>query len=175
MTVQKISYADLLEQFGEDRFRAWYTNLYEAIWFYIDAIGLAEHAQIDRHALSTCLLDFLDDINRIKDFHKIQTVNFAKICSYFAYWFLRHHPVYLFGYDGDDEEYHNERIAVLFMLLWIERDCRLGCMTEGVKTFADNLFYYMQYRVLTPQVFELALVAWNSSNSDKKNGEAMTC
>ena len=38
--------------------------------------------------------------------------------------------------------------------------------TEGLTMFIDSLYYHMQYRILDPQVFELALYAWNCSNTD---------
>lgn len=113
-----------------------------------------------------CLIDILVDLERLKDFHNIDKVNYIKLMAYTASWCLKRKVFQII--EGCEKEwiYVNEKFALMLLLQ------ASGCFDENVLYGADDqrnlmknvdqIFYHLRYRNTNPQTLELLLVGLES-------------
>lgn len=109
-----------------------------------------------------CLIDILVDLERLKDFHNIDRVNYIKLMAYTASWCLKRKVFQVI--EGCEKEmiYVNEQFALMLLLQ------ASGCYDENTHYYADNqndlvknvgqIFYHLRYRNTNPQTLELFLI-----------------
>ena len=75
------------------RMKSRFSSLYREIQEYILKFGAGNYAQINARLLGKAVLDYFEDIERLKAFEGMDRINEAKIYSYQAYWLMRRKPI----------------------------------------------------------------------------------
>lgn len=154
----------LIEEFfvKDKKFERRFVSLVEDMDNFLNATGLQEKATINQMLVGYALLNYFEDIARLKEFHHVGHVNNIKIVAYTAYWLLRAKPIQINEVDKT-LAYVNERFILSFILNFLERqDCGkiLERKNAGLKAFKETLFYYLKYRSLSAQVLEMVIISF---------------
>ncbi|MDR3000500.1 MAG: hypothetical protein LBU89_04465 [Fibromonadaceae bacterium] len=116
------------------------------------------------------ILDCYADISRLKSFHKLKEVNEVKTIPYEIYWFLERKPLQIIK-DNEQSIFINEAFALFQILLFISKNSEDNFTTLTDKKFSyftDTLFYFLKYRIKSPQSIELMLLAFEAGKEYQK-------
>ena len=166
MDKEIIDYTYLFEEFGEDRIADRCDWLMNTMNVYITCNGLTEKAFVSEMVLSHVVIDYFADIQRLKEFQKIDTTNHIKIIAYSTYWVLRHKPIQVKA-DIDEknvfvnEDYCSDLIR-LFLFNNPDNVSILKQDDRAINEFIETMLYYFKYRDVNPQCIELMLIAFNA-------------
>lgn len=166
-----LDYKYLLEEFGEEKIKKRYETIYCYLEDYINRHGLNEDVIISEGLLNQMILDYFVDIYRLKEFHDINKINSTKIHAYSAYWLLRRKPIQIIRPEKVSPEYVfvNERFVCGYLMRFLtELDYHVAILKERKQQyveFIDNLMYFCQYRVNTPQMLETMLMSFQAGRS----------
>lgn len=166
-----LDYKYLLEEFGEEKIKKRYETIYCYLEDYINRHGLNEDVIISEGLLNQMILDYFVDIYRLKEFHDINKINSTKIHAYSAYWLLRRKPIQIIRPERVTPEYVfvNERFVCGYLMRFLtELDYHVAILKERKQQyveFIDNLMYFYQYRVNTPQMLETMLMSFQAGRS----------
>lgn len=110
---------------------------------------------------------YFSDIQRLKDYQKIEHVNEIKIKAYETFWLLKRKPLQLKGQIDDDRLlYVNEKFLLTrltsFMLGEDINMPLVGEKSVAFKNFLDTLYYYLKFRRCDAQSIELMLLAFKA-------------
>lgn len=154
----------LLHDFGEknDKFEKRFSSLLIDMLEFIDKAGLKEKVFVNELALGYMLVDYFEDIRRLKIFHNIEHVNSIKIVAYISYWFLRRKPMQIL--DQEKElMYINERFILAYIMDFISGNEEIPILlrnNDGLKSFSESLFYFLKYRFHEANSLEMVLTAF---------------
>ncbi len=156
----------LLDEFTtrEDKFERRFASLLDDIKGFINEVKLNEEVVVNELALGYMLVDYFEDIRRLKTFHGIEHVNGVKIVAYTSYWFLRRKPIQILKQDKK-LVYINERFILAYILDFISGDEEIPLLlreNEGLKSFSESLFYFLKYRFHEASSLEMILTAFFS-------------
>lgn len=123
------------------------------------------------------IIDTLEDLKRLKDFHPVQYPNRLKCAAYLAYWWLQRQPLtFSLPEDQEDDFFKNASksdiarlihtsafwlIAYVFSELFTAKE--LPCALDDPKYQSqwdnefDYIFYYFCYRANSPKSIEAFL------------------
>ena len=129
------------------------------------------------------LIDALEDLKRIHDFHPIENTNAVKEAAYFSFWLIKRKPIYFYGdldtIGGECKiELDKRKINYLFVnefcaaVYIMPKIFRLSEVVDGLdevydvnklsddwKKYFDNLMYFLAYRAESPKAIEEALTS----------------
>lgn len=154
------TYNYLVEKFTEEVIDERVEHLRLRIDKYLQQTGHPDLYLLNTTVLKDAVTDYFADIERLKDFQGIEKVNKNKITAYIAYWLLRHKPIQITVDQCKNYEwtYPNEEfVASLIMKDYIVYDETLCKGMPQVRQLSKFLFYFLKYRILTPQTLELFL------------------
>lgn len=129
-------------------------------------------AFVNELVLAYAVIDYFDDIERLKKFHKTDHVNGVKIVAYLSYWLLRRKPIQLRALDRSLVDV-NERYVMMYMLDFLKDDGKGDILLRenaGLLSFADFLLYYLKYRDVTAKGLEMMLVAFQGGRIYQESG-----
>lgn len=133
----------------------------ERMQYVIRSLGLEEKLRIDEDRLGRAIIDYFEDIDRLKDFEEIDRVNVAKIYSHSIYWLLRRSPVIVNEPVPHDERmlFINEIIcaSMLLMLMCAEAGESPEMGDERTKRYYHLVYYNFKYRQYSQHSLELAV------------------
>ena len=160
----------LKEKFGGERMEEKYNSLIKCMEKFIIAYGLGDYVVVNRSLLSGAILDYYDDVIRLKEFHNIEKINSIKVMAYMAYWILRRRPLQIEKSSGEKEVERvlitiNERFVLQYLCDYLSVvDDKKGHLFEreedGLNSFNDMLLYYLIYRFRDAQSLEMVLMAF---------------
>lgn len=142
----------------KDRFR----HLYVEIKAVIEQLGVQDCVMINRELLGKAVLDYFEDVDRLKVYEEIERTNVSKIYGYLTYWLVRRSPIQLcHSYiDKDSNLMHiNEWVFANILVAKMLAEAHKtpdGNEEELAKLF-DLIFYNLKYRVYTQKTLELAI------------------
>lgn len=154
----------LLEDFAKtnDKFEKRFTALLNDMLDFINEAGLEQKVVVNELALGYMLVDYFEDIRRLKVFHNIEHVNSIKIVAYTSYWFLRRKPIQLLQQEKE-LIYINERFILAYILDFLSGNEQVPILlreNSGLKTFSESLFYFLKYRFSEANSLEMILTAF---------------
>lgn len=129
---------------------------------YIADSGIDGKVFFNELILGYALIDYFEDIRRLKVFHKVEHINAIKVVSYTSYWLLRRKPIQVVAADKD-VIYINELFVMAYILDFIsseENGFILDRDSTGVRSFAESLLYFLKYRVVTAQSIEMVILSF---------------
>lgn len=168
MNRKSYDYSELISAFGENKIEKRYSTLYEYLESFIKKHNYTKIVTIAESVLNQVVVDYFADIYRLKEFHKIEHINFLKIHSYTAYWLLKRKPIQIIQDNDEDIElaFVNENFVTSYLLqfLYDERDdvIILPEDRQDYIEFVENLKYYLRYRIVTAQMIETMLEAYKA-------------
>lgn len=118
-------------------------------------------------ALTHAVMDYFSDIQRLKDYQKIDHVNEIKIKAYETFWLLKRKPLQLMNQLDDDRNlYVNEKILLTRLTgFLLEDNINMPIVEEksvAYRNFLDTLYYYLKFRRCDAQSIELMLLAFKA-------------
>ena len=132
--------------------------------------------EIDEFRSNQAIIDALEDLMRLKDFHAVEYPNRLKCAAYLAYWWLQRQPILIKFEDATRKEEYLNKIKkvdlahiihanaywlVAYVLGEIFLEKKLPCFSEQFKKDwkkeTDFLFYYFCYRTFSPKDIEAFL------------------
>ena len=134
----------------------------------------------NENLITQVLIDAIEDLKRVHDFHPINNANAIKEAAYIGYWWQKRKPVHI---DGDITKVNIEGLSeeqiqkIKAKLLFINEVCvahyvqpKIFVLSEGLisqcanpKKQADwikareNFIYFLAYRAESPKSIEVAL------------------
>lgn len=125
----------------------------------------ARPLQINRSTLYTLVRSYFYDIERLKDFHGIDRIEYSKIAAFTTKWLLKHRPIF-FSINDPDKLTHSQ------ILYFNERfTFQIACAIAKIpkesitlKVFEEAL-YTFHYRNINEDLLVLWLKALGASDS----------
>ncbi len=112
-------YEELVKRIGPEKIQNRYEYLYEQIKQFIrslrpDQPEINQKLQINERALMHCILEYFEDIEKVKSAHELEHTNSPKVYAYTTYWFLRRHPIQLLTVEDEDDDlvFVNEKFVL---------------------------------------------------------------
>lgn len=159
-------YSELVDSFGQEKIEARYIALYEYLEAFIKRSKYEDKVSIANSVLNQAIVDYFTDIYRLKEFHKINHINYIKIHAYTAYWLLRRKPLQIIKDDEEDIElaFVNERFVASYLLQFLRGKHEKVIILENDRQdyieFVKNVEYFLRYRTITPQMIETMLESY---------------
>lgn len=169
ITSQFVSASRLMAEYVDERpkFVERFEVLYDDMTAFVAAAGYEGKAIVNATVLGYALVDYFEDIERLKAFHRIEHVNSIKIIAYTSYWLLRRRPLQIVEEDPA-VVYVNEQFVLAFILDALS-DSDLGDIlehdTDELHAFEESLLYYLKYRVANATGIEMMLIAFFAGRS----------
>lgn len=146
-------------------------RVFGEVWEKTDKIrygfGLLESTVVSEIILRDIVINFITDIKRLQDFHKIEEINLQKFWGYLIFWYSRQKPVQIRGkHDAESNRnlihYINEFIIVtMFSKEMLEkRGIHWNNVSNEQQDFFKLLLYNLRYRNFTAQSLELAFTGF---------------
>ena len=146
----------------KSKYKNRYASLLTMMETFIERANLSDCAKVNEMILVHALIDYYEDILRLKEFHEVGHVNNIKIVSYTSYWLLQAKPIQLTK--NDITTVHiNERFVLSYILTYLEsqENGRILERSEpAMRAFAESLLYFFKYRTFTAQSIEMALISF---------------
>lgn len=166
----------IYEIFGEKVIKDRYSYLALKAQAFIEAAGYEKTAHCNERILMHVIVDYLEDIQRLKDFHGIEFVKTDKITAYTITWWLRRKPIEFKSDMANEKDiFINERFSLSLMV----NECFSGMelpmlSSENMDIFQkylDYLLYYFKYRYCDAKVIELLIESFKMGLFVWKNRE----
>ena len=90
-----ITYDELVKEETKEVIEERLKQLYTEMSSFIKENGLQDIVFIQEMALNHAVMDYFSDIQRLKDYQKIEHINEVKIKAYETYWLLKRKPLQL--------------------------------------------------------------------------------
>lgn len=169
MATSRFSYGydDIIESFGIEKIENRYDTIEKYLTTYIQRCHIENKVRISTSLLNQAIIDYFADIHRLKDFHKIEKVNYIKIHAYSAYWLLKRKPIQIVEEETDGEDlelaFANENFVASYLVHFLNENKQVT-IKENVRDdyleFYENLKYSLRYRLITAQTIETMLEAY---------------
>lgn len=162
------NYEEIIEHFGKDKIMKRYNALEEYMNIFIQRSEYKESVFVSYSLLNQAIIDYFADIDRLKNFHKIERVNFIKVHAYSAYWLLRRKPIQIRVDDNEDTElaFINENFVASYLMQFLRGEQKGVVIKKEDRLeydeFVSNLKYVLRYRMVTPQSIETILEGYNA-------------
>lgn len=161
-------YEELIKKIGLDKIQARYEYLYEAIRNFISGFGegVEEKLCINERVLQHCVLEYFEDILKVKSAHDLDHTNSHKVNAYMAYWLLRRHPIQVLADSAEDDDlvFANEKFVLSLLMSFLTQGAEtkplVGVDRDLYAAFINSFYYYLKFRRLDPQSIEMILMSF---------------
>ena len=162
-----INYDELVEIVGEDTIRRRIEQIALEMKKFLENWNLEDLAYINEMLLTHAIMDYFSDIQRLKDYQKIEHINEVKIKAYETFWLLKRKPLQLKKeLETDKWLYINEKFLLSRLTSFmLQDDINIPMVHERKKAFTnylDTLYYYLKFRKTDAQALELMLLAFQA-------------
>ena len=135
---------------------------------YIKQSGYEEKLVVNPLVLGYALVDYFEDIQRLKALHPIEHINSIKIYAYTSYWIINRKPIQILKPEKD-LIYANERYVYGYIMDFLNKEYQVTDLDNiyiskrsGINTFRETLFYYLKYRLKDAFSLELMITSFFS-------------
>lgn len=168
------NYKELIDIFSEEVIKNRLKQLLMEMDNFIKSNGLQDIAFVHQMALNHAVMDYFSDIQRLKEYQKIEHINDVKIKAYETFWILKRKPIQLKEQLKDDKWlYVNEKFLLARLAAFLLReDINIpltGQKKESITQYLDTLYYYLKFRKTDAQAIELMLLAFEAGMEIYKN------
>lgn len=160
-------YKDILKDFGSEVVQSRIDQILEEMKLFLTTYGFDDDVRIDLPSLTHAVMDYFSDIQRLKNYQKIEHVNSAKIKAYETFWILKRHPLSVVC-DTDDDKYTfiNEKFLVMRLSSYLMGDNIDKPIVGNNRAVFDNflgvLLYHLKYRDCSAQAMELMILSFEA-------------
>lgn len=161
------NYDELMETVGEDTIRRRIEQIALEMKKFLENWNLEDLVYINEMLLTHAIMDYFSDIQRLKDYQKIEHINEVKIKAYETFWLLKRKPLQLKKeLETDKWLYVNEKFLLSRLTSFMLQDnINIPMVHERKKAFTnylDTLYYYLKFRKTDAQALELMLLAFQA-------------
>lgn len=113
-----------------------------------------------------CLLEYFEDILKVKSAHGLDHTNSHKVNAYLAFWLLRRHPIHILTEDGENDDlvFANEKFVLTMLMSFLTQGAETKALSDVdlklYKAFVNSFYYYLKFRKLHPQAIEMILLSF---------------
>ena len=148
--------------FCGSKMEARFEMLYQDMQTYIEVSGYQEKVFVNSMVLAYVITDYMADIQRLKEFHKVNHINSIKVTSYTLYWLLRRKPIQVLA---DDKEliYVNERFALAHLAEFLsdkDKGLIISRDDKALGAFLESVLYFFKYRLFSAQDIEMMIISF---------------
>lgn len=140
-----------------------YENLLTQIQDVLEALGILDKVTINTDLLGQVVLNYFEDVDRLKKFEGIERTNEDKIYGYETFWLLRDKPIQVIDSNMSNEYlYINEKVftCMLISKMLKEADIQPDSKNMCLMSFLQLLYYNFKFRNFTQQSLELMITAF---------------
>lgn len=168
----------LLEEFARknNKFQDRYTALLTDMNEYIKKSKYENKVVVNELILGYALVDYFEDIRRLKVFHNVEHINSIKIIAYTSYWLLRRKPIQVIEREKE-LIYVNEKFVLAYILDSLSNDEKGNILLRnnaGLKSFKESLLYFLKYRYTSATSLELMIMAFFSGQIYQETDEDLS-
>lgn len=154
-------FSDLRQKYPiEKRFN----KLYRQIVALIKESEFKGSVVLNEDILGAAVIDYFEDVDRLKEFSGIPRISVSKIYSYQTYWLLRRRPIQIVNDSISDDRclYINEIFMAMILIndMFSEKGIILSSGDQKVGSFFDLLLYNFKYREYTQKSLEIMIEAF---------------
>lgn len=166
MNKSNYDYEEIIEHFGREKIISRYEAIEKIMESFIQKCHYQDKVKIASSVLNQAIIDYFMDIDRLKNFHHIDKINFIKIHAYSAYWILRRKPIQIINDDDEDTElaFVNENFVATYLMRFLRGEYKGVTIRKedclAYNDFIDNLHYVLRYRTITAQTLETILESY---------------
>ena len=135
-----------------------YINILTQIQDILEALCIMDYVNINTDLLGLALLDYFEDVERLKEYEGIDRVNVDKIYSYETFWLLKRKPIQIANNQISEEYLHiNEKVLTFILIAKMLGETGKGYddINPKLRGFIDLIYYNLKYRLFTQQSLEL--------------------
>ena len=143
---------------------------------YIKVAGFENKVVVNELVLGYALVDYFEDVRRLKVFHNVAHINSIKIIAYTAYWLLRRKPIQVIGHEKELIDV-NERFVLAYILDSLSSDEKGNILMRdnvGINSFKETLLYFLKYRYTSATSLELMIMAFFSGQIYQEQNEDLS-
>lgn len=148
---------------GKYDFEKRYKNILIQIQDVLEALGILDKVEINCDLLGRAVLNYFEDVERLKEFEGISHTNEDKIYGYETFWLLRDKPIQITDSKMPYEYlYINEKVFTWMLISKMLREANISPDSSNPKLlpFLELLYYFFKYRIFTQQSIELMISAF---------------
>lgn len=152
-----------------------FNNLLTQIQEVLIRMGIIDNVSINTALLGKAVIDYFEDIDRLKKYEGIPRVNVDKIYSYGTYWILRRQPIQIIDNSLDERFWYiNEKVCIAIMIpkMLAEMGISMTEKNSRFKSFLELMYYNFKYRLYTQQTLEFMVEAFFCGYSVKVGNES---
>lgn len=162
-----VKYDELVSAVGEEVIESRIRQISQEMIDFLTENDLNEVAYVHEMSLTHAVMDYFSDVQRLKDYQRIEHVNEIKIKAYETFWLLKRKPIQLKVQIEDDRLlYVNEKFLLTrltsFMLGEHINMPIVGEKATAFKNFLNTFYYYLKFRRCDAQSIELMLLAFKA-------------
>lgn len=146
-----------------NKFEIRFEVLYQEMNQFIKESKCENVAYVNEMILGYSLLDYFEDVERLKAFHKVEHINSIRIVSYTAFWLLKRKPIQISPNVNDKNlVYINERFVLSYILSFLSQEGKdIDKQTKkGVESFEQSLLYFLKYRLSNVNSLEMIIMSF---------------
>ena len=143
----------------EKRYKELLTQMQDVL----EALGIMDKVKIDTDLLGQAVLNYFEDVDRLKEFEGIKRTNEDKIYGYATFWLLRDKPIQITDDDIPYEYlYINEKVFICMLISKMLKEAGMDSKTKNSRLlpFIKLLYYNFKFRNYTQQSIELMVSAF---------------
>jgi hypothetical protein len=136
-----------------------FSSLYDEILGYVRKCGAETYAWINPKLLGKAVIDYYEDIEKLKVFEGMKKINEAKIYAYETYWLLRRKPIQIINQNTPEGSlYLNEFIFAVMMVTKLYKEAGLSIQKANSHRmdYISLMTYNFKYREYNQKSLELA-------------------
>lgn len=155
---------DILSNYVEknDKFKERFIAILTDMRQLIKQMNCEDKVSINELLLGYTLVDYFEDVRRLKQFHRVEHINSIKVVAYTSYWLLRRKPIQVQALDKN-LIYINEKYVLAYILNALSSDKKesiLERQNSGLDAFVKSMFYFLKYRAYSAQSIELFIMSF---------------
>lgn len=141
----------------KDRYESLLTDMNN----FLNKNGLDEWAHVNEVILAYALIDYFEDVKRLKNFHNVDHINAIKIVSYVSYWLIRRKPIQILDNQKELVDI-NERFVLAYIIGFLNnsKGSLLDRHELGIESFKESLLYFLKFRFIKANTLEIMLIAF---------------
>lgn len=162
------NYEGIVKRVGIDRIENRYKFIYEEMTSFIGRLNAKERLIINERVLMHSVLEYYEDIEKVKNAHELEHTNSPKVMAYLTYWILRRQPIQILTQEDNDENlvFANEKFALTMLMSFMTRGSETKSLVKDnlkvYKAFLNSFFYYLKFRKPDAQAIEMILLSFNT-------------
>lgn len=140
-----------------------YMNLLTQIQDILEGLGILDKVYINTDLLGQAVLNYFEDVDRLKEFEGIERTNEDKIYGYETFWLLRDKPIQVTDNSMPYEYlYINEKVFTCILISKMLREVKISPDSKNSRLmiFLKLLYYNFKFRNYTQQSLEMMITAF---------------